>query len=142
MGPKKVTSTVMNSPTPKNRNIKEWGKRHADSHRNLYNKWMAEHPDSQDTLDNYVYNNRRALANFVEDLGLSDSAQKGFFFMLSRWLEINRPNDRYIKSFQKNGYEKGQLIEEDEGYGQQTEREIQNYRPLGELRNMLEIQKD
>ena len=137
------TSSTMNSAVPKRASKqKPWTKVHINAHRNLFNKWKTANPDTQDTQDNYIYNNKRQLYSFVKNLGLSPSSNKGFYFMIVRWLEINKPDDRYIKMFQQHGYNIGTEIKQLEEEGNQTQREIESYRGLDDLKNMLHLAKE
>lgn len=143
MPAKKVTSTVSNSAMPvRTSSKKQWTKAHNSMRLNLFTKWKDAHPDTQDTEDDYIYNNKRHLHTFVDRLKQSNSTAKGNYFMIVRWLEINYPGDRYIKIFQNHGYELGKLIQHEEDEGLQTNKEIENYRHLGDLRNILEILKE
>jgi len=136
----KQTSTTMNSAMPKRiSKQKPWSAVHVNAHRNLFNKWKKAYPDTKDTSDNYIYNNRRQLHSFVKNLDLSLSSDKGFYFMIVRWLEINKPDDRYIKMFQQHGYNVGKEIQQFEKEGTQTQREIESYRGLDDLKNMLHL---
>jgi hypothetical protein len=138
------TSTGMNSAIPKRKkpNAKLWTPVHDQAHKSLYKKWMAEYPDSTDILDNYIYNNKRQLDTFINNLPLSFSSKKGFNFMIVRWLEINKPHDRYIVYFQQSGYNKGLQIDTEEQQGLQTEREIESYRPLTFLEDVLRLEEE
>jgi hypothetical protein len=139
---KQISASSMNSAIPSRTRAKPWTTVHINTHRNLFNKWKNAHPDTEDTIDNYIYNNKRALKTFITRLELSKSSEKQFFFMIVRWLEIHHENDRYIKMYQQHGYNAGKEIQSAEDLGEQTEREIENYRSLIDLKNMLELVKE
>ena len=81
-----------------------WNKEHEKRYNWLFN--LLSKSDNKLKNDNYLVNfNKSKLITSINKLELSDSSKESFFFMVARWLEINKPNDSSISTFKKKGYD-------------------------------------
>lgn len=117
-----------------------WTKEHDKLYTRLYNKAVKEFDDLD--KDTYILQQKRNLLGFIQKQPLGDSSKKSLYFMVSRWLQINKPDDRSIKTYQEYGYQLMKKIEHDEQENTQTEKETLYYRPLSYFNEILENTKD
>lgn len=103
---------------------------------------MDANPDSESTLESYVLDNKRSLESFIKKYYTGLSYQKTMLFMLARWFEVNKPDDRYLQPFKQSAFEISEIIKENENEGNQSEREVINYRSLADMKTLLEIKEN
>jgi hypothetical protein len=118
----------------------EWTDQHTALHIRLFNHYVKQTPDAK--LETYINKYKKYLATFILELGQSDSSTKALYFMVARWLQINKVDDRYISIYQELGFELMKKITSHEHDQTQTNKEKINYRPLSFFINILDIKID
>lgn len=126
-----------------------------ESHPKEYNKALIDikkrHPDYDDDAVfeelslNYIDIFKRSLFDWIDAVRApspddptpddgkrrwKDGTKEGYYFMIARWLEMYRPDDRYIQTYKTAGWNLKQAIENREGENQMDERELESLKPL------------
>jgi len=127
--------------TKKAKAVKQvWTIEHQKLQNRLYNHYKKIKPDAE--MDTYINLYKNKLSEFIRNLKQSISSEKALYFMIARWLQINKPEDRYIRIYQELGYGKMQDNEASEDKQEQSNRELINYRPLSYFINILQEKVD
>jgi len=127
--------------TKKAKAVKQvWTIEHQKLQNRLYNHYKKTKPDAE--MDTYINLYKNKLSEFIRNLKQSISSEKALYFMIARWLQINKPEDRYIRIYQELGYGKMQDNEASEDKQEQSNRELINYRPLSYFINILQEKVD
>ena len=83
----------------------KWNSEHQKNYQALFNKITENNPKLN--IDDYLMKiNKRELIKTIHNFELSDSRKESYFFMVARYLAINKPKDNFIKQFQQQGYNK------------------------------------
>jgi hypothetical protein len=132
---------TLTKKTKKTKAIKEvWTIEHQKLQKRLYNHYKKTKPEAE--MDTYINLYKNKLSEFIRSLNQSISSEKAFYFMVARWLQINKPEDRYIRIYQELGYGKMKDNGASEGKQEQSKRELVYYRPLSYFANILQEKVD
>ena len=83
----------------------KWTSEHQKNYQALFNKLSENNPKLNN--DDYLMKiNKRELIKIINNFQLSDSRKESYYFMVARYLAINKPKDNFIKLFQQQGYNK------------------------------------
>ena len=95
-----------------------WSSQDESRYNSLYNKLKERNPDI--TKENYIKNfNKRNLQEFIHKLELSTSTKESYYFMVSKWLKINNPqNESAITTFSNLGHKL--MMERSKDYAENT----------------------
>ena len=137
--PKKVAKKVAKKAKTRYKNPLIWSQVHEKLHRRLFNHLERLYPEVNRNLETYIDLEKRTLGRVIGDeLNLGLSSRKELYFMVARWLAINKPDNRYIKIYQEKGYVVSKDIQAQESHNKQTEQEQVNYRPLEYFEQILD----
>ena len=104
-----------------------WNKQDQQRYNALYTK--LKETDKELKQDNYLYSyNKKKLQQFINKLDLSISSKESFYFMVAKWLKINKPNDTMAINFTNLGHKLKKQRDEDYSDNVLSERKQQNYR--------------
>ena len=79
--------------------------------------------------ENYLYKyNKRNLQQFINNLDKSVSTKESFYFMVAKWLKLNKPEDTTISNFTNLGHKLMMERSKDYGENKLSERKQTNYR--------------
>ena len=86
MPPKKITNKT-----------KLWSSNHIKNYKWLYS-WFTKNCDKEANKEDFIDKNKRKLMSLIENnKEWSPSSKESLLFMVARWLNNNKPNDKYIK---------------------------------------------
>ena len=106
----------------------DWSKQHEKLHSMLYNYMNKNFKNINEY--SFINENKRQLMSIIEkNNNWGASSKESLFFMIARFLMIDNPNDKYVKLYQEAGFKLLQKNRDNENQNQQTENEIQNYKP-------------
>ena len=106
----------------------DWSKQHEKLYSMLYNYMNKNFKNINEY--SFINENKRQLMSIIEknnNWGLS--SRESLYFMISRFLMIDNPNDKYVKLYQEAGFKLLQENRAKENKNQQDEKEIENYKP-------------
>ena len=115
-----------------------WSINHKKRYNWLFKEYQKIKPDAN--IDDYIAkSNKRQLLSFINNnKEWSDSSKESFFFMIARWLQLNKPNDTNITTFQQAGYNIKQKRDEKEGENQLDDTEKESYRDHNYFINLID----
>ena len=104
-----------------------WNKQDAGRYNALYNKLKETNKDlnKEDYLLKF---NKKQLEQCINKLALSTSTRESYFFMVSKYLKLNKPNDTTISNFTNKGSKL--MMERSKDYAENTlsEKKQRNFR--------------
>jgi hypothetical protein len=114
-----------------------WSPNHKKRYNWLFNEYQKIKPNAN--IDDYIAkSNKRQLLTFINNnKEWSDSSKESFFFMIARWLQLNKPNDTNITTFQQAGYNLKQKRDEKEGENQLDDKEKESFRDHDYFLNLI-----
>ena len=116
---------------------KVWNINHEKRYNALYNRLLKEQPD----LDKKTYllnYNKKNLLTYISKLPLSDGSKESFYFMIARYLEINKPNDITISNFKTAGHKLKTKNDNKEANNELDEREKESYKSFTYFTQILD----
>ena len=106
----------------------DWSKQHEKLYSMLYNYMNKNFKNINEY--SFINENKRQLMSIIEkNNNWSLSSRESLYFMISRFLMIDNPNDKYVKLYQEAGFKLLQENRAKENENQQDEKEIENYKP-------------
>jgi hypothetical protein len=116
-----------------------WNLQHQNNYRALFNKLNNEKLN----IDNYLLKiNKRELIKIINNYDLSDSRKESYFFMVARYLTINKPKDNFIKLFQKEGHNLKIKRQDNDGNNELDEKEKEAFKPYSYFIDILKNIKE
>jgi len=117
-----------------------WNEVLTDKYNALFNRFEKFGNKSNLVKETFLKDYRRELGTFIQDQVLSDSRKKDLFFMVGRWLAINK-DSRYSKIFLQLGYDLMKKIAEEEKDGEQSAKEQEFYMSIDTLKFIMKNEK-
>ena len=119
----------------------KWTPEHQKNYQALFNKITENNPKLN--IDDYLMKiNKRELIKTINNFQLSDSRKESYYFMVARYLAINKPKDNFIKLFQQQGYNKKTIREDKDAENKLDDKEIEAFKPYNYLIDILKNIKE
>lgn len=124
---------------------KVWTEFHKKKQTQLYNYLIKTNKNLD--MDTFIDVKKRDLHKIIEsNPKWGDSNRMAFYYMISRFLDLKNPKDKYVKIYAQHGYDYQQKIEIHTGQNQLDGKEVENYRDYNYfykiLYNMPDDEKD
>ena len=105
--------------------------------------WFTKNYDKEANKENFIDTHKRKLMSLIENnKEWSTGSKESLLFMVARWLNNNKPNDKYIKLYSQSGYNLLQEKEKLEKSNQMDNKEKENLKSIEYLNNCLEQHKN
>ena len=116
---------------------KVWSKVHQKLKTTMKN-YLESKEGSPLNEDTFIDEKKRVFSKIIENNPKwGDSNRMAFFFMISRYLDLKNPKDRYIKIYAQKGFDLQQKIEKHTGQNKLDGKELANYRDYDYFRKIL-----
>ena len=89
-------------------------------------------------IDTFINVKKKDLFKIIEaNTKWGESNRMHFYFMISRFLDINHKNDKFIKVFAQHGHDLQVKIENEAGENKLDAKELENYRDYDYFKKIL-----
>ena len=104
-----------------------WNNQDESRYNSLFNKLKETNPNIK--KDDYILKfNKKKLQEFINKLELSVSTRESYFFLVSKWLQLNAPSNTSYINFRNMGFKLKQKREEEDSKNELDKKELENYR--------------
>jgi len=117
---------------------KDWSKQHEQKKTMLFNYLVKTLSNVNINKDSYIMDMKSNLLNIIDgNVKWGESTKKGMYFMVSRFLDINAPNDELIKTYAQKGFDLNQKIDNETKENKLDEKEEDNFKTKDYFLNIL-----
>ena len=119
----------------------KWTSEHDKNYKALFNKLFETNPKLN--IDNYLMKiNKRELLKTINNFELSDGRKEAYFFMVGRYLGINKPKDNFIRQFLQQGHDKKTLRQDKDADNKLDDKEKEAFKPYNYFLDILKNIKE
>ena len=116
---------------------KVWSKVHAKLKKTMKN-YLGKIEGSPLNEDTFIDEKKRVFSKIIEsNPKWGDSNRMAYFYMISRYLDLKNPKDKYVKIYAQKGYDLQQKIEKETGQNKLDGKEVDSYRDYDYFRKIL-----
>ena len=115
---------------------KTWSDFHIRKQTQLFNYLVKTYKNLD--IDTFINVKKKDLAKIIEaNPKWGDSNRMHLYFTISRFLDINHKNDKFIKVYAQHGHDYQMKIENDTGENKLDAKELENYRDYDYFKKIL-----